>query len=154
MRVAVTTLAPYDGAPGFEVWEHGSSADRPPRIGALAREAGLDRLAREEMWAWGLDPKHRVVARWLVGAGSLSSAPVHPREVFGPALRLGVVASIAVTHNHPSGDAAPSPEDIAVTRRLIEAGRLLGVPLIDHVVVTPSGAHTSIRGGDHALSWS
>jgi DNA repair protein RadC len=68
---------------------------------------------------------------------------VHPREVFGPAVREGAAALIVV-HNHPSGDPEPSAEDLSVTRRLIEAGELLGVPLLDHVVVGDVG-YVSIR---------
>ena len=72
-----------------------------------------------------------------------NSSLVHPREVFGPALREGAAALIVV-HNHPSGVPEPSAEDVAVTRRLIEAGQLLGVPLLDHVVVAAEG-YVSIR---------
>jgi DNA repair protein RadC len=68
---------------------------------------------------------------------------VHPREVFRPALAAGGAAIVAV-HNHPSGDPEPSSEDLAVTRRLIEAGTLLGVPLLDHVVVG-LGSYVSLR---------
>ena len=64
----------------------------------------------------------------------MTGSLVHPREFFGPAVRRGAAAVIAA-HNHPSGDPEPSAEDVEVTRRLAEAGRLLGIPLVDHVVV-------------------
>jgi DNA repair protein RadC len=69
---------------------------------------------------------------------------VHPREVFAPALRE-LAAAIIVAHNHPSGDPEPSMEDIEVTKRLSEAGKLLGVPLLDHIIVGEGGSFTSLR---------
>ena len=101
---------------------------------------GLD---RETFHALLLDGKHCLLRRQRVSEGTLTSSLVHPREVFGPALREGAAALI-VAHNHPSGDPEPSAEDLAVTRRLIEAGRLLGVPLVDHVVIAQE-AYVSIR---------
>jgi DNA repair protein RadC len=90
-----------------------------------------------------LDGKHRLVRRQRVSEGTLTSSLVHPREVFGPAVREAA-AAVIVAHNHPSGDPEPSGEDLAVTRRLIEAGRILGVPVLDHVVIG-DGAFVSIR---------
>jgi len=69
-----------------------------------------------------------------VAVGGLNVAALQPREVFGPALTLGA-AAVIMAHNHPSGDPTPSPEDLAVTRHLQEAGRLLGVEILDHLVV-------------------
>lgn len=85
-----------------------------------------------------LDGRHRVIREVLTSQGTLTSSLVHPREVFRPALREGAAALVAV-HNHPSGDPTPSPEDRQVTLRLIQAGKLLGVPLLDHVVVAERG---------------
>ena len=73
-----------------------------------------------------------------VSRGSLNQSLVHPREVFAPAIRESA-AAILVVHNHPSGDPTPSREDREVTTRLVEAGDLLGVPLLDHVVVADEG---------------
>lgn len=81
-----------------------------------------------------LDGRHRLLREELVSVGTLTSSLVHPREVFGPALRVAA-AFLVVAHNHPSGDPSPSQEDIEVTRRLAETGWLLGVPLLDHVIV-------------------
>lgn len=85
-----------------------------------------------------LDTKNRIIGVTKISEGSLNSSIVHPREVFKPALIAGA-ASIVVAHNHPSGDPAPSREDIEVTRRLCEAGRLLGVDLLDHVIIGYEG---------------
>lgn len=88
--------------------------------------------------------KHRVSGIAEVSRGTLTTSLVHPREVFGPALRQGA-AAIIVAHNHPSGDPDPSVEDLSVTRRLKEAGELLGVPLLDHIILGAKGAFTSLR---------
>ena len=79
----------------------------------------------------------------MASQGTLTASLVHPREVFRPALREGA-AALVVAHNHPSGDPSPSAEDQEVTRRLVQAGALLGVPLLDHVVVAERG-WTSLR---------
>ncbi len=91
-----------------------------------------------------LNGKHRVVGMAEVSRGTLTTTLVHPREVFGPALRLAS-AAVIVVHNHPSGDPEPSVDDIEVTRRLIEVGRVLGMPLLDHVIVGENGRYTSLR---------
>jgi DNA repair protein RadC len=92
---------------------------------------------REHFLALLLDTKNGVLRVRTVSVGDLSSSIVHPREVFVEAIRHGA-ASLIVAHNHPSGDPAPSPEDIAVTRRLVDAGELLGISLLDHVVIGDS----------------
>lgn len=110
------------------------TAVRSPRAVFELFEAELRGLERETFHALALDGKHGVVRRYLVSVGTLTTSLVHPREVFRPALRFGAV-SVVVVHNHPSGDPEPSAEDEEVTLRLAQAGRLLGVPLLDHVVV-------------------
>lgn len=81
-----------------------------------------------------LDAKNRILGETKVSQGSLSSAVVHPREVFRPVIEESAAAVILV-HNHPSGDPTPSAEDLAITRRLREVGDLMGVKVLDHVVV-------------------
>jgi DNA repair protein RadC len=95
-------------------------------------------LERERFCLLLLDGKHRLLRELVVSEGTLNSSLVHPRDVFGPALREGAGALIVV-HNHPSGDPEPSGEDLAITQRLQEAGELLGMPLVDHVVVADGG---------------
>ncbi len=85
-----------------------------------------------------LDGRHRVIRTELVSRGTLTASLVHPREVFRPALRDSAAALVLV-HNHPSGDPTPSREDREVTARLVEAGELLGVRVVDHVVVAERG---------------
>lgn len=91
-------------------------------------------LAVEEFHLVVLDSQSQVRRQVLVTRGLLNSSLVHPREVFRAAI-AEAAAGIIVVHNHPSGDPSPSPEDRAVTRQLAEAGRLLDVPLYDHVIV-------------------
>ena len=100
-------------------------------------------LERETFHVLLLDGRHRLTGVEQVSEGTLSTSLVHPREVFLPAIRQPA-AAIVVVHNHPSGDPEPSPQDYEVTRRLADSGRLIGIPLLDHVVVG-EGRHVSIR---------
>jgi DNA repair protein RadC len=93
---------------------------------------------RERVLVLLLDARHRLLAQRCVSLGSLMSSVIHPREVFRPAIALAAAALILV-HNHPSGDPTPSVEDHQVTLRLAEAGALLGIRLLDHVVVAADG---------------
>jgi DNA repair protein RadC len=70
---------------------------------------------------------------------------VHPREVFKPAILAGCCAALLICHNHPSGDPDPSAEDIALTRRLMSAGQLLGIEILDHLVIGEAGRFVSLR---------
>lgn len=89
---------------------------------------------QEEFWVVVLDAKNKLIGKTLVTKGTLTGSMVHPREVFFPAIKsLG--AGIIALHNHPSGDPAPSPEDLKVTRQIAEAGKLLGIPLFDHIIM-------------------
>ncbi|MGH7337996.1 MAG: JAB domain-containing protein, partial [Myxococcota bacterium] len=100
--------------------------------------------AREHFVAIYLDGRHRPIADSIVSIGTATASLVHPREVFQPAIAIGACA-LLIGHNHPSGDVTPSSEDLVVTKRLAEAGRILGVTLLDHVVWTRGGAFQSIR---------
>jgi DNA repair protein RadC len=104
-------------------------ADVFARMGPRLRD-----VPQEEFHALLLNSRHRIVREVLVTRGTLDSALVHPREVFRPAVAEGA-AGVILVHNHPSGDPTPSAEDRAVTRQLAEAGRAVGIPVLDHVVV-------------------
>lgn len=91
--------------------------------------------AREHFVALYLDARNRPIAYQAVSVGTATASLVHPREVFQPAILVGAVG-LVVAHNHPSGDASPSAADLGVTERLVEAGSILGITLLDHVVVT------------------
>lgn len=92
-----------------------------------------------------LDTKNKVRGIQTVHIGGLSSSIVEPKSVFRAAIAGGNVASILIGHNHPSGDTTPSMEDIAVTKRLVEGGELLGIQVLDHVIVGEDGAYMSFR---------
>jgi DNA repair protein RadC len=81
-----------------------------------------------------LDGKNRIVCLDQVSVGSLNQSIVHPREVFKSAC-LSNAAALLLIHQHPTGDATPSQEDIAITRRLKEAGELMGIRVLDHIIV-------------------
>ncbi len=81
-----------------------------------------------------LNTKNQPLGREIVAVGGLNVAALQAREVFGPALKLGA-AAVILAHNHPSGDPTPSPEDQAVTRHLVDAGRLLGIEVLDHLII-------------------
>ena len=107
----------------------------------------FDRLAsdsrQEEFHLVTLDTKNQVIDTHSITKGTLEASLVHPREVFRRAIK-DAAASVILVHNHPSGDATPSKEDIAVTRRLESAGELLGINVLDHIVLGRNSA-TSIR---------
>jgi DNA repair protein RadC len=99
---------------------------------------------REHFWALALNTKNQLLRTIEVSVGSLNASIVHPRELFKEAVRLSA-ASVVVVHNHPSGDPTPSGADIQLTRRLVKAGDVLGIEVLDHVVIGDSGAHASLR---------
>jgi DNA repair protein RadC len=84
-----------------------------------------------------LDTQNRIIGRHLVSVGTLNASLIHPRETFRRAI-LKNCCSVIVVHNHPSGSLEPSPEDVDVTTRLVKAGQLLGIAVLDHVIVTRS----------------
>lgn len=94
----------------------------------------LRKLKKETFFSLLLDTKHRMIAEEQVAVGSLSESVVHPREVFRKAVAESAAAVIFV-HNHPSGNSQPSPQDRALTRRLCEAGRLMGIRVLDHLII-------------------
>jgi len=104
---------------------------------------GLRDLTVEEFRLLVLDTQHQVVRELLITRGLLDSSLVHPREVFRAAI-AEAAAGIVVVHNHPSGNPVPSADDRAVTRQLVDAGRLLDIPVYDHVIV----------GGDRYFSFA
>lgn len=100
----------------------------------FALMADMQYLDREKFSLVGLDTKNKVLIKDVVSIGSLNSSIVHPREVFKPLIRFSCAAAI-LCHNHPSGNPTPSSEDVAVTKRLVEAGKLLGIEILDHIVI-------------------
>ena len=110
-----------------------------------SRFRGLD---REHFWCLALNTKNRLLKLSEVSVGSLNASIVHPRELFKDAVKVSA-ASVVVVHNHPSGDPTPSGADIQLTRRLVRAGDVLGIELLDHVVIGDGGEHASLRDLGH-----
>lgn len=106
--------------------------------------AQLRGLDREHFWALPLNTKNHLLRLIEVSIGSLNASIVHPRELFKEAIKLSA-ASMVVVHNHPSGDPTPSGADLQLTRRLVKAGDLIGIDVLDHVVIGDCGRHASMR---------
>lgn len=119
----------------------GPTLDTPAAVYEVC--AHLIPLAQEHLILFTLTAQHRLIACHTVSIGTLTASLVHPREVFRPAIADGA-ASVILAHNHPSGDSTPSSADVAVTGVLADAGRLLGIELLDHLIVA-AGGHTSLR---------
>jgi DNA repair protein RadC len=98
---------------------------------------------REQFVALLLNARHEVIGQEVVSVGILNASIVHPREVFRSAVKHGA-AAIIVAHNHPSGDPEPSNEDLSITKQLAQAGAILGIDVLDHVIIAERGA-TSFR---------
>ena len=113
-------------------------SDRP-RIGSARAAAAylLPRYGAGRVERFGvvlLDTRHRVVRASILTVGTLDASLVHPREVFREAI-AGSASAVLLFHNHPSGDPSPSPEDVALTERLVGAGRVVGIDVVDHVIL-------------------
>lgn len=98
----------------------------------------LEDKQQEEFWALLLNTKNAIIKKQLITRGTINASLAAPRELFHSAVKY-MAAGIIVAHNHPSGDPAPSGEDEAVTRRLIEVGKLLDIPLLDHMIIANQG---------------
>jgi DNA repair protein RadC len=108
-----------------------------------AYRARLGALQQEVFLVVGLNNRNEPLREEIVAKGTISECVVSPREVFRPMI-AEAAARIVALHNHPSGDPAPSPQDVALTRRLAEAGALIGIPLLDHIVIGRRG-YASLR---------
>ncbi len=98
---------------------------------------------REHFVVLLLDTRHQIIGIHTVTVGVLDAALIHPREIFKPAI-LANAAALILGHNHPSGDPTPSPEDRAVTRQTVAAGRLIGIAVLDHVIVGDEPRYVSL----------
>lgn len=141
---AATVLA------ALEIGRRIASARPLERVHIGSAQEGADFLmprlryaAREQFVAVMLNSKNRVIATEVISEGTLTSSVVHAREVFTPAL-LHHAAAVIVAHNHPSGDPQPSREDREVTVMLAQSGKVLGIPLLDHLIIG-DGAYYSFQ---------
>lgn len=105
-----------------------------PRIG---------HLPQEEFWSILLNARLHIISQTQIGRGTVNSCPVNPRDVFRQAIRENASALVLV-HNHPSGDTTPSVEDRELTNNLVKAGKMVGVKVVDHVIVTSDSYYSLI----------
>ncbi|MGF9700844.1 MULTISPECIES: RadC family protein [Paenibacillus] len=120
-----------------------SSSIRTPRDAADILLEQLRYLQKEHFVCLFLNSKNHIIAQETLSMGSLNASIVHPREVFRAAIKCSS-ASIVCAHNHPSGDPTPSPEDIQITKRLIEAGSIVGIDVLDHIIIG-DGTYVSLK---------
>lgn len=104
----------------------------------------LNSEASEKFGIIALDSKNKVNGIHILSIGSLNASIVHPREVFKQAM-LNNSASIVCFHNHPSGDPAPSPEDIELTKRIAQVGEIIGIEVLDHIIIGDNGRFSSMK---------
>lgn len=97
--------------------------------------ADMRNLPKEHLRGLYLNSHNRIIADEVISIGTVNSNVVHPREVFRPALERNAVA-VVLAHNHPSGEAAASAEDVEITKQIVQAGKILGIRVLDHVIIT------------------
>lgn len=125
------------------LYEH-KSINRPQEAHDLIQTVlDLNSEAVEKFGIIALTTKNKIAGIHIISVGSLNAAVVHPREVFKSAI-LNNAASLVCFHNHPSGDPTPSAEDIALTKRLAEAGEIMGIDMLDHII-TGDGRFVSLK---------
>ena len=123
--------------------EHGPLIRKPEDIAGIFMEK-LRYEKREHFKCLLVNARGEVIEENEISVGDLTSSTSHPREVFHGAIRRSA-GSVAFVHNHPSGNPEPSPADIETTRRLVDAGQLLGIPVIDHIIIG-DGEYVSMKG--------
>jgi len=109
-----------------------------PETVVKAIRAGIKDKAKEHFKLILLNPRNKIIGISTISIGTLNASLVHPREVFKDAI-VHSAASVVLAHNHPSGDPEPSEDDLTITKRLTEAGKILGVEVIDHIIVGKNG---------------
>ena len=120
---------------------------RSPKDAADLLQGEIGFLDREAVRAVNLNAANQVIAIDSVSLGGLNSAPIHPREVFKTPLKRGAAALILM-HNHPSGDTAPSKQDLEETKRLTDAGELLGIRILDHIILSRGKYYSMLESGN------
>lgn len=103
-------------------------------------------LPREEFHVLLLDTRNRIIKSVRISQGGLAAAVIHPRDIFREAVKANA-ASIVLVHNHPSGDSSPSQADIESTRKFAELGKMMGIPVLDHVIIGAESSSSFSRLG-------
>jgi len=105
---------------------------------AMAQLTDLRNLKKEHFVALYINARNRLIKKDLISVGTLNASLIHPRDVFEPAIAANA-AQIIIAHNHPSGDPDPSEDDLVITKKLVESGKILGIEIFDHVIVVKDG---------------
>jgi DNA repair protein RadC len=113
-------------------------------LGSVLKSEGTVDRDKEHFWTIGLNTRNVVKYVELVSLGTINASIVHPREVFRTAI-YKAVTSIVIGHNHPSGNPEPSEEDLKLTRRLVEAGKVVGIDVLDHTIIGSGGQFYSFK---------
>jgi len=114
-----------------------------PAVAAAVLSQDLMWQTQERFAVVLLDIKHRLLGTQLISIGTATETLAHPREIFREVIRRGATRAI-IAHNHPSGNLEPSPEDIALTRQLLQGAQVLGIPMLDHLILG-NGDFISLR---------
>ena len=101
---------------------------------------------KEYLLAFFLNARNQLICKEIISIGTLTASLAHPREIFAPAIGKAA-ASVILVHNHPSGDPSPSEEDLRLTKRIQQAGRILGIELVDHLILAENGSYSFKTAG-------
>ncbi len=101
---------------------------------------------KEYLVGFYLNARHQLLSKEIISIGTLTASLAHPREIFAPAIGKAA-AGVILVHNHPSGDPSPSHEDMKLTKRIAEAGKIMGIELLDHLIVSESGCYSFKTSG-------
>jgi DNA repair protein RadC len=116
-------------------------------VGDIAERCASIRTKKKEyLMAFFLNARHQLIAEEIISIGTLTASLAHPREIFSPAIGKAA-AGVILAHNHPSGDCSPSGEDIRLTKRIQQAGHILGIDLLDHLIVSENGCYSFKTAG-------
>jgi DNA repair protein RadC len=121
----------------------GRDVSAPKKVAEFFRSLDTENLTQESFWVLLLDRKNALLDLVEISRGTIDASLVHPRDVFTTAI-VGGAVSVILVHNHPSGVAEPSSEDLMLTRRLAQAGQVLGIPVTDHVILGSGGSFESL----------
>lgn len=111
--------------------------------------ADMRNLPKEHLRGLYLNSHNRIIRDEVISIGTINSNMIHPREVFRPAIESNA-AAVVLAHNHPSGEVNPSEEDVQITKQLVEAGRILGIALLDHVIITKDSFASIEANNNHS----
>jgi DNA repair protein RadC len=109
-----------------------------PESVAKATSASIKEKAKEHFKLILLNPRNKIIGISTISVGTLNASLVHPREVFKDAI-VHSAASVVLAHNHPSGDPEPSEDDLKITKKLVDSGKILGIEVLDHIIIAKNG---------------